>query len=360
MYLFSTLLVNGVLHEMGHALAALGENVRILSCGGFVSMGYPGAFVELDSHQLRKRSAPAQFKIFCAGIFHNLALFGLGVAAQHALPTLLSPWFEYRAGRAAIAAVHPLSALAASLQPRDVITSVDGTCKVTSAVSFERCIERARIDFELGITGFCVAPHEFAPTTSLSQCCSTRAPSGDNGSTLCFCSGKCNGGEVDGYACLGVRKVFAASDGRCLSSVECRTGDLCIRHVGETNSTRLLRLDIEDRDASVLFLGHPLELIRDIHLTDFATSRKGKSAFAAWLWPPDVEQFLQYFISLSAALGVLNMVPVFGFDGQYALTAAVELTELTMTQKVFTVTVICFVCTGLLVANIAVVLVGLL
>jgi S2P endopeptidase len=125
--------------------------------------------------------------------------------------------------------------------------------------------------------------------------------------------------------------------------------------------TRLLRIEIEGRDDSVLFLGHPLELLRDVVLTDYARKRqRGRSTFAAWLWPPNVEQLLGYFVSLSAALGVLNIVPAFGFDGQHAVTAAFELTDLSMTQKAVTVTAICFVCTGLLVANIAVVLIGLL
>lgn len=36
-YIFAALLVNGVFHEAGHALAALGEGVRVISCGAFIT-----------------------------------------------------------------------------------------------------------------------------------------------------------------------------------------------------------------------------------------------------------------------------------------------------------------------------------
>jgi S2P endopeptidase len=73
-YLFVVLLVSGVFHELGHALAASAESVRIESFGGFLMIFYPGAFVELHSGLLAAVRPWQQLRIFCAGIWHNAVI----------------------------------------------------------------------------------------------------------------------------------------------------------------------------------------------------------------------------------------------------------------------------------------------
>ena len=55
-YYLLTLLVCGILHEFGHAIAAVREQVRINGFGLFVFGVYPGAFVDLYTEHLQVNS----------------------------------------------------------------------------------------------------------------------------------------------------------------------------------------------------------------------------------------------------------------------------------------------------------------
>lgn len=46
------LVVAGVIHELGHALAAINANVRVTGFGIFLYAIYPGAFTEIDTEEL--------------------------------------------------------------------------------------------------------------------------------------------------------------------------------------------------------------------------------------------------------------------------------------------------------------------
>lgn len=62
------------------------EGVRVQATGLFLAIVYPGAFVELHSDQLSTITAFQQLRIYCAGIWHNMIICGLGVLMIAALP----------------------------------------------------------------------------------------------------------------------------------------------------------------------------------------------------------------------------------------------------------------------------------
>jgi len=72
-YLLATFL-SGIIHEFGHAIAALSENVSIYSTGAFFYLVFPGAFVNMDDHILLLLKPFHQLRIFCAGVWHNVWL----------------------------------------------------------------------------------------------------------------------------------------------------------------------------------------------------------------------------------------------------------------------------------------------
>ncbi|KAG0177923.1 hypothetical protein DFQ28_005282 [Apophysomyces sp. BC1034] len=74
-YYLIALLVCGVFHEAGHAIASFSERVPIQSAGVFISYLYPGAFVNIPDQQLQMLSPFRQLKIVCAGVWHNLILY---------------------------------------------------------------------------------------------------------------------------------------------------------------------------------------------------------------------------------------------------------------------------------------------
>lgn len=86
-YFFLCILINGVFHEMAHGISAASENIRVNQCGGFLTLAYPGAFVELNTDQLTKAEPFQRLRIFSAGVFHNTVLCLLGLAALGILPS---------------------------------------------------------------------------------------------------------------------------------------------------------------------------------------------------------------------------------------------------------------------------------
>eukprot|EP01113_Clastostelium_recurvatum_P041111 TRINITY_DN6484_c0_g1_i1.p1 TRINITY_DN6484_c0_g1~~TRINITY_DN6484_c0_g1_i1.p1 ORF type:complete len:266 (+),score=46.36 TRINITY_DN6484_c0_g1_i1:66-800(+) len=73
-HLMVALVVSGVIHEAGHALAAASERVRVQSCGMFVTYIYPGAFVDLAEDGLARLDPAALLRIYSAGAWHNTVL----------------------------------------------------------------------------------------------------------------------------------------------------------------------------------------------------------------------------------------------------------------------------------------------
>jgi len=86
------------------------------------------------------------------------------------------------------------------------------------------------------------------------------------------------------------------------------------------NSTKLLRV-ISDRREPLLFLGHPL----DLHYSVVLSNHIPRYTILHLDLPYIIETFCKYIVSLSGALALLNVVPCYALDGQWILTAFVEL-----------------------------------
>ncbi|KAF9358905.1 Membrane-bound transcription factor site-2 protease [Mortierella sp. NVP85] len=74
-YYLIALLVSGVFHEAGHAIAAARERAQVSSTGIFLYILYPGAFVDIPSRALAIMSPLQQLRVICAGVWHNIVLF---------------------------------------------------------------------------------------------------------------------------------------------------------------------------------------------------------------------------------------------------------------------------------------------
>ena len=134
----STLVICGVLHELGHALAASREGVRINKVGAFLVIIFPGAYVDLSSEILAKISPWRRIKIFSAGIWHNLVIAGVAWALLWADPIVLTPVF--RAGVSVVSVVPESGADGPSgLWPGDEILAVND-CKVDTFNDWQNCL----------------------------------------------------------------------------------------------------------------------------------------------------------------------------------------------------------------------------
>ena len=84
---FLALVIAGLFHEFGHALAAALEKISINGAGAFITFIFPGAFVNISSIELSNCDLLPRMRILCAGVWHNLFLCVLMVSmVKYLLP----------------------------------------------------------------------------------------------------------------------------------------------------------------------------------------------------------------------------------------------------------------------------------
>ena len=330
LYYFLTLVVCGIVHEVGHALAAVTEQVRINGFGIFLLFIYPGAFVDLHSDHLTVISPKRQLRIYCAGVWHNVILSLCMFLFLLSLPYLLLPFYTSGHG-AVVVSVNKDSPLHDKLLPGTAIIQFD-SCIVDVSKDWYTCIQDIGLHSQ---TGYCIpsALLESHPLLSLNKtkhlkdgngidCCSH-----DTQSDICFSvvtltknnRAKSNQYEKK-YICLTARQI--------ISDVECHTNDECniitrdqacvIPAIG--SYSHLVKIKHTGTGDPVIFLGDLRSLLYSVKVTDFLPSSK---SLPLWL-PSMLHTIAIYIISISSALALLNMLPAYTLDGQWALGALLE------------------------------------
>ena len=315
-----TLVVCGVIHEAGHALAASLEQVRLNGFGIFVMFLYPGAFVDLHSDHLAVISPKRQLRIYCAGVWHNIILVLSSLLLLWGLPLLLAPLYTSGVG-AYVISVERESVLSDKLSSGGIITKMN-SCPVHGSQDWFQCIEDLA---NRNQPGYCLFAEllergeSFFPnqTTELEdggrECCDK-----DTQSDLCF-QAFYPKGRPPSFHCLTARTV--SSRETCQHSRDC-TGvlEFACAFPAVSPDVRLVRIAHSD-GPDVLFLGDPRALLFSISTSSYIPS---SSLSPSWL-PDLIQTLLMYLVSFSSALALLNMVPAYYLDGQWALLALVEL-----------------------------------
>ncbi|XP_075903471.1 membrane-bound transcription factor site-2 protease [Nelusetta ayraudi] len=326
-YFFTALLLSGIIHELGHAVAALREQVRVNGFGMFVFVVYPGAFVDLFTTHLNLISPVQQLRIFCAGVWHNFVLCVAALALLFLMPFFLFPMYSTGNG-ALVTAVIPGSAAEGprGLSVGDIVTALED-CPVRSVEDWSSCL------FHLSHTpqtGYCVPTASLQPSWAHGRpykrldgtidCCSNNSLT-----DLCFSYTKpqSRSSKDMEYACMPVRKVVT---GKWV----CHTDDDCLAHTHAAsvcvtpsleNQTRFIRV-VHLPNMHMLFVGYPPHLQYAVSLTSFVP----RFRFLHLDLPIFLETFCKYVVSLSGALAVVNSVPCFALDGQWILNAFLEAT----------------------------------
>lgn len=320
LYYLLTLVVCGVFHEAGHALAASTEHVRVNGFGMFMLFLYPGAFVDLHSDHLSVISPRRQLRIYCAGVWHNVILVLCALAVLWLLPLALTPLYTTRSG-VTVTFVPGESVFADKLQPGYVIRSIN-TCPVLTNDEWYSCIE------ELALApqhGYCVPLETMAnkerfslnqtvlATDGSRECCNE-----DSLSDICF-HVVYSRQRPSEFICLTARTISAGST--CTNARDCKgVHEYGCAFPAVISPSRLVRISHSNGD-DVLFLGDPRALAYMLTTSSYIPLSPHTP-----LWLPDLLQTLcTYFISLSSALALLNMVPAYFLDGQWTLMVLVEL-----------------------------------
>ena len=318
LYYFITLIVCGIFHEAGHALAASTEQVRVNGFGIFMLFLYPGAFVDLDSEHLSVISPRRQLKIYCAGVWHNVILVLCAMGLLWGLPYLLAPFYSTGMGTVVTSVAHD-SVLAGKMEPGTVIQRLNG-CPIHSPTDWLACLDHTSQTPQIG---YCLAedilsnrPNYHENQTLLAEdgtreCCEKTSLT-----DICFHTYSHTRQHI--YQCLTARVVTARKT--CSSSRDCKelVEHSCV-FPAISPPSKLVRISCTP-GKDVLFLGDPVILQFIVGTTMYNPNTNSP------LWLPNLLQTIcTYFISLSSALALLNMVPAYFLDGQWTLTVLVDL-----------------------------------
>ena len=319
-YIF-TLIICGTFHEMGHALAAVTEQVRINGFGLFLMYLYPGAFVDLHPDHLTVVSPLRQLRIYCAGVWHNILLTIVSIIVFYSIPYLSLPFYTTGNG-AVIMSVTRDSVLNDKLTVGSLITQID-SCKIYNSIDWEQCTTDI---YQHTQRGYCIdvnylQHHKLHLLNETRQstdgnidCCPHDSPN-----SVCYTVSS-NGG-VHFYTCLVAREII--SDVRCITNDECtaiKSDQVCATpSIGQYQ--HIVKIEHTGPGDPVLFMGD----LRTLHYTLETTDYQSLYPFILPYWLPRLLETLCIYIgSISAALALMNMVPAYALDGQWALGALLE------------------------------------
>ncbi|KAF5296762.1 hypothetical protein FQR65_LT10163 [Abscondita terminalis] len=209
-----TLIFCSIVHEVGHALAAVKEDVHLVNVGVVVLFIIPVAYVNINIEKLSNLNPWKTLRILCAGVWHNIVLaflvFLMYIVMSYAFSTVF-----YVDNGIYITNVDPNSPLAGprGLYAGDIITNIND-CVVRDEISWTDCLVSAWNNKP----GFCVTTDlvhsvdESIPIFELPNgaydCC---GPSKKD--WLCFEYADNNDGvlELPPHMCLPARKEYAES-----------------------------------------------------------------------------------------------------------------------------------------------------
>lgn len=141
-----------IVHECGHAIAGLGYNAHLFTCGIMIGIT-PGAFVELDDEHIKSSLKKAQ--ISAAGIEMNLLLCGLSMVCMC-----------FNSARSLLGAIALSNLLLASVNLLPII-GVDGSQIINKLVG-----EDLILYSDILITDKSFLSHSFSNVRGLAEICS--------------------------------------------------------------------------------------------------------------------------------------------------------------------------------------------
>ncbi|KAL3881289.1 hypothetical protein ACJMK2_027744 [Sinanodonta woodiana] len=330
-YYMLTLLVCGILHEAGHAVAAVREQVRVNGFGIFLLALYPGAYVDLSTEHLQIISPLRQLRIYCAGVWHNFIIVLFGITILFVFPWILGPFYTTGSG-VVIMSVTENSAVSGprGLAVGDPITSVSG-CEITSLDDWNACITHSMSEQSLG---YCMAvelikdidtstksrTNSYANISKQAQhakddidCCNITSST-----HLCFMY-HVKTSPNNKLACLPARTTTDRPMCKLQSDCYSPKMEMACVYPAVDNQTKLLKV-VHGYRPPLLFLGHPLDLHYSVVLSNYVPN----SLLIPLRLPHIIETFCKYLISLSGALVILNVVPCYALDGQWICHCFVE------------------------------------
>ncbi|XP_050523676.1 membrane-bound transcription factor site-2 protease isoform X2 [Daktulosphaira vitifoliae] len=309
-YYVIALMSTTIFHELGHALAAIREDMHVEGVGMILVLILPVAYVHLEDITLLPSSK--QLRVMSAGVWHNVFQGLMAYIILILLPVMMIPFYSIGSG-VIVTNVDQRSGVygKGGLLENDVITQL-GDCKVNDYETWSKCLQ-----YSLGKTqsGFCLSS-EFVQEHDLTKhvehntdgtllCCDSNTLS-----DLCFeyVESSSNSQELPHYSCLNVRKVIENSLSYCDYTNHCSSAH-CYRP-SLNNLTKLIVI-VRQLGNEVLFLGQPTDLLY-VSVTEYVP----KTDYLSSRLPQSLEKLCKYLLMFAGGLAVINVIPCFYFDGE--------------------------------------------
>lgn len=311
------LAVNSIVHEIGHSIAANIEDVQTRCFGVHLLFMLPFAYVEIDAEQMSCLNVWKKLKILCAGIWHNIILGMICYLLLISVPQLATSFYNINDSVivTSIRARSPVASGPKGLHNHDIINSIND-CKVTNIRTWYKCLqETAQYQPSFCLTTDFVQNNDesgaLIHNQQLIECCDPH-----NQKVNCFehiVESLDDDVEVPQYLCLDIRKTIEHSLGYCNKKQHCQDS-LCFKPILD-NSTTILQIKRWYQE-DMLYIGHPSDFSKTVKVSEFVPKTSWLSAHIA----DNISLFLRYLIVFAFGLALLNIVPCFGFDGQYLIS----------------------------------------
>lgn len=318
-FYFTALLISTFVHEIGHALAAIVEGVQVTGFGFQLYFIIPIAFTEISSEHMNSVNWLKQLRILCGGIWHNICLSFVCFMVLSFFGVLSGPFYEHNRG-VVITDISPKSFLISSetsgLQTYDIIQTIND-CKVQNVDDWRRCLKDSLKNASK--LGYCVNQEYlslndqstpiFYDDNGLVQCCEAK-----NTKATCF-----ENHDSNQYNCLEIRKTIEFSSAYCYDK-KCQEEEHCLHPILSNHSTIYSFLRRDNSLPSVIYIGHPLDVLRTVSVSEYIA----KTNFFPSEFADTMLLFLKYNVIFSLGLAVINAVPCFGFDGYHITNTIVN------------------------------------
>ncbi|CBY24955.1 unnamed protein product [Oikopleura dioica] len=295
------IIISVVLHEIGHAFACIAEGGSIHHVGVLSFAVLPGAFVNMD---LERVANWGRVRIFCAGIWHNILICAICLLLRHEEINLTGVLFEKEKGLT-VTYIDSSSSISGSygLQRGDVIISANEFA--FSDHSFADSMVQIRNSSQ---TGFCENMSNLESPSS-QDCCHEESLT-----DLCF--------RGEGFqVCLHARSIFESSQSYCHADSDCADGFSClVPKVNEEIHERLVIIERDTHEHTVLFVGDPFELIKTVSISPLVPKYFISAAFVEFQI-----KLLEYIFNISLALAFFNSLPSVALDGNLIVSSLVDI-----------------------------------
>ena len=307
------------MHELGHALAAVSQEAKLSAMGIFLALAIPGAYVRLTG--IENLPIGAQLRVYCAGVWHNVMTAVLAIVVVLSLPSLMAMMYARNVG-ALVVDVPRISPLHGHVRPGDIIIGMGGENVVNGGQGFRNVISDL-MDKKQSV-GFCIGD---GLLRQLQQgdlgCCKQEVIEGGSGRLQCFRKAELPAERAES-GCLD--PALVSSRATCRGTSDCAgDGEICVvavlayeQQLIDIRVRNLLNGDV----LHFFYEGYAHVLGQSITVSSYIP--RGWQLFPGLFIrilseidiPNVLERFLQYLCSISLGLAVMNMAPVFYFDGE--------------------------------------------